>query len=418
MSIAKHKEVLAGLLLVIFTVLILTLQFIGLEKTLFIDLNEEQTIIARDDRPFNGSSIAKFTKTEQGLAFSCHVIKEAFAWPYCELVIDIRNLSNSASQQGVDLSSYEKIGLWIKHNHPDQPGTRVELHNFNDAYSVDGVINSLKYNTLEFSEKHVPYPTWINFNNFYVPTWWNSTHDLSLEYGGTDFSNIYTIAITTGGLVQEGHYQFTLERIEIKGKYFKTETLLLTLIALWSLAAGYFINRFSTVNTHFEVATKQKLEWENKATSDPLTSALNRTGLRKYFSQLESNDLVNFSIIFLDIDHFKRINDNYGHNVGDDILVQFCHVINSTSRADDVLARWGGEEFLLLCPNTPLNHAVLVAEKIRATIEEASWPDNIKLTSSLGVAQMRDEDLTSFIGRADQALYSAKNSGRNKTVVA
>jgi diguanylate cyclase (GGDEF)-like protein len=375
-------------------------------------------VIARDDRPFQGSSIASYLKTEQGLEFTCQVIKDKFAWPYCELVINVQSLSNESSQQGIDLSSYDKIGLWIKHNHPNQPGTRIELHNFNSDYSVEGEINSLKYNTLEFSENHVPYPTWVNLNSFHVPTWWNSSHDLSLEYGGTDFSNIYTLAITTGGTVQAGLYRFTLERIEIKGKYFKTETLLLFFIAIWSLAAGYFIKRFSSANTNFEMVTQQKEEWEYKATSDPLTGVLNRTGLRKKFDHLSANDLTTFSLIFIDIDHFKHINDIYGHNVGDDILVQFTFEINNACRAEDILARWGGEEFLLLCPETTLSQTMQIAEKVRMTIEETHWPDNIKLTCSLGVTEMHDEDLNTFIERADKALYSAKNSGRNCTVSA
>lgn len=412
---SQRKEVIAAILLVCITLLLIILQYLGLERSLAIDLNSNN-ITARDDRPFNGASIASYKKTDKGLEFSCQIIKEKFAWPYCELVIDVKNISENNTTNGLNLNNYDQIGLWLKHDHPQQPGTRIELHNFNAAYSQEGVINSLKYNTLEFSENQMPYPTWIKLNRFYIPTWWHSKHNLNLEHNGIDFSNIYSIAIATGGLVPEGLYKVTLERIELKGKYFNTETLFLCLVIIWSLAAGYFIRRLCCANSNFETASKQKKEWEFKASNDILTGALNRAGLRKCFDKLTPSDLQKLSIIFLDIDHFKKINDNHGHNLGDVILKQFVAEINGACRTTDVLARWGGEEFLLICPETPLKQAMDVAEKIRLTIESSHWPKNITLTCSLGVAQMYDEDLNTFIERADKALYCAKNNGRNCAV--
>jgi diguanylate cyclase (GGDEF)-like protein len=414
----EKKEIFVAILLVFFTLLIFLLQYIGFERHLAIDLTNLDKISTRDDRPFNGSSTSSYLKTPAGIEFTCQIIKKDFAWPYCELVIDVKQLVNKSEAQGLDLSNFDQIGLWIQHNHAKQPGTRVELHNFNSAYSTEGAINTLKYNTIEFSEKHVPYPTWIKFHSFYVPTWWNSKHNLNLDKGGTEFSNIYSIAITTGGLVQEGNYKLTLERIEFKGKYYKTESLLLFLVVIWSLATGYFIRRFSSANRNFKSAYEQQKVWEYKATNDVLTGALNRAGLRKCFDKFTPIDLQQLSLIFLDIDHFKQINDTYGHGLGDEILKQFVVEVNNASRSSDVLARWGGEEFLLICPETSLSQAMQVAEKVRLTIEKAMWPEKIQLTCSLGVAQMFDEDLNTFIERADKALYNAKNTGRNRAVSA
>ncbi|RYY01163.1 MAG: GGDEF domain-containing protein [Gammaproteobacteria bacterium] len=91
--------------------------------------------------------------------------------------------------------------------------------------------------------------------------------------------------------------------------------------------------------------------------------------------------------------------------------------MSESTREADVLARWGGEEFVLACPNTDLLSAARLAEKIRDKITRLNWPEHIQLTASFGVAEMRDESPTEFIGRADAALYSAKARGRNRVVL-
>ncbi len=416
MSLSKNTERINNflvVLLILLTLLIIVLQYSGLERHLIVDLDNSDRITARDDRTVNGSSISSYIKTTKGLEFTCQIIIGNFSRPYCELVIDVKSITEQNITKGVDLSNYDQIGVWLKHNHPQQPGTRIELHNFNSEYSTEGITNSLKYNTVEFKEKYVPYPTWIKLQNFSVPSWWNNKHNLSLNNGGTEFSNIYSMAITTGTLVQEGSFKVTLERIKFKGKYFKTETLLSFLIAIWSLAIGYFIRRFSNTNHNLDEVLEQQKEWQFKATSDVLTGALNRAGLRKCFDKLTPSDLHELSILFLDLDHFNQINETYGHDFGNEILKMFVKEINSACRSSDVLARWGGEEFLLICPETSINQAMDVAEKVRKTIEKSMWPKKIKLTCSIGVAQMYDEDLNSFIERADKALYTAKSNGRN-----
>jgi diguanylate cyclase (GGDEF)-like protein len=393
------------------------LQRVGLERSLVIDLQNTGNIFTRDDRPFKGSSVSSFKSTEKGLEFSCH-IKSKYKWPYCELVFDVRPDKVADKLLGYDFSQFDKVGLWIEHNHKTQPGTRFELHNFNPTYSNYDVVNSLKYNTIEFSENNVPHPTWIKLHSFYVPTWWNATHDLSLENGGTDFSNIHTIAITTGGLINDGHYQLTVERIEFRGKYIKTETLLMALMMLWSLAAGYLFHRFSFANSKLEATTKQKNEWENKATNDPLTGALNRLGLRKLIDRYDLQNRPILSVIFIDIDHFKDVNDTFGHNIGDCILQKFAENIKSNCRHEDTLVRWGGEEFLLVCPDINISQGKNIAEHIRTAIQGYVWPKNINLTCSLGVAQKGDEGFDKLIARADKALYKAKENGRNRSVTA
>jgi len=150
------------------------------------------------------------------------------------------------------------------------------------------------------------------------------------------------------------------------------------------------------------------------------------------------------SVILLDIDYFKKINDGYGHAAGDVVLKTFAHVVKKVIRKDDILARYGGEEFLILCPNTDEHGAEILAEKIRAAVEKEAillqqQTNPLHITLSAGVAQIREsiivdgehvepqpqevlqettkEMVNEAIVKADAALYAAKEEGRNRVRV-
>ena len=158
-------------------------------------------------------------------------------------------------------------------------------------------------------------------------------------------------------------------------------------------------------------------EYEIMASTDPLTGLYNRFKFSElYLSEYKAmiqrdNDM---SIILLDIDFFKRINDTYGHNIGDQVLIQVSHALLKTLRSIDIVCRWGGEEFVVLLPTASLDNAVYLAEKLRAHIEELEMDLVGKITASFGVSQVREDDeIHDVIARADKALYLAKNSGKN-----
>lgn len=120
------------------------------------------------------------------------------------------------------------------------------------------------------------------------------------------------------------------------------------------------------------------------------------------------------SLIIFDIDHFKNINDLHGHNVGDCVLIELSCLVKNNIRATDLLTRWGGDEFVVLAPNTSVNFAVNVAEKLKVCIEAHDFQDIDTVTVSFGVSEFRFGDtLDDWIDRADKALYLAKSSGRN-----
>ncbi|EDP74082.1 GGDEF domain-containing protein [Hydrogenivirga sp. 128-5-R1-1] len=125
------------------------------------------------------------------------------------------------------------------------------------------------------------------------------------------------------------------------------------------------------------------------------------------------------SLIIFDIDHFKKINDTYGHKVGDEVLKALAKLIKKNIRKTDFAARWGGEEFVILAPETNVEGAKKLAEKLRQAVETYKFPTVGKVTISLGVAQLEpDEKPEDFIVRADMALYKAKEGGRNRVEIA
>lgn len=168
-----------------------------------------------------------------------------------------------------------------------------------------------------------------------------------------------------------------------------------------------------------ELALKLNNEKFKKiAITDHLTGAYNRV----YFDKEIKNALGHykrygdiFSILLIDIDHFKKVNDNYGHNEGDNVLVQFSELIKSQLRDTDIFARWGGEEFVILISHIDKESAVLVANKIRLAIECFHFSNKYKITCSIGVTQVeKDDEETILFNRVDKALYCAKEDGRNK----
>ena len=153
---------------------------------------------------------------------------------------------------------------------------------------------------------------------------------------------------------------------------------------------------------------------------DALTGALNRRGLDLALNADASPETL--SVVMVDLDHFKRINDELGHLTGDECLKRMATLLSEVVRAQDALVRYGGEEFLLVLPGIDAAQAAKIAERARHNVAHATFPtgeDNRQLTLSAGVAQKRAAETTQqMLDRADNALYEAKQQGRNRVVVA
>jgi len=161
---------------------------------------------------------------------------------------------------------------------------------------------------------------------------------------------------------------------------------------------------------------------ERLANTDPLSGIYNR----RAFTSLAKEELLRSrqagmpaSIVLFDLDHFKSVNDNHGHDVGDTVICEFTNLMKPALHSGDIVARWGGEEFIALMPNTSLDRATAIAEMVRQRFELVGFAlergQSLRLTASAGVVCCEDsrDDLESMIKHADRALYVAKSGGRN-----
>lgn len=154
------------------------------------------------------------------------------------------------------------------------------------------------------------------------------------------------------------------------------------------------------------------------AERDPLTKIYNRVRLNELFDIMfmrANKHNLNLSVILFDIDHFKHINDEYGHNMGDKVLMELARLSKGLLRKDDLIARWGGEEFIVLLDETSLEEAVHMAKRLRKNIEKYPFGLDKPITCSFGVTDLSSGDTKiMFLERVDKALYEAKDTGRNR----
>lgn len=164
-----------------------------------------------------------------------------------------------------------------------------------------------------------------------------------------------------------------------------------------------------------------KMELEKMASIDKLTDIYNRRMIDQFLQveiEIASRHNEELSLMIIDIDHFKHVNDNYGHLVGDMVLSQLSKIISDNLRNSDIFGRYGGEEFLIICPKTNKDGAFILAEKLRIIVNDFTFDEVGHKTVSIGIAEFQTNDtIETLFKKADEALYEAKNSGRNRVCV-
>ncbi len=187
-------------------------------------------------------------------------------------------------------------------------------------------------------------------------------------------------------------------------------------IRQYQLESKLFVIEFHDIT---DMMIQQKKLY-HEANTDKLTNIFNRNYFLakiKTLSLLADEDNIDLSLIMFDIDHFKNVNDTYGHDIGDEVLKILSSVISKCLRNQDIFARWGGEEFLVLLPNINIETASKIAEKLRYALDTIDEKDIPHFTSSFGVVEfVNGESTDRFLKRVDEALYEAKDTGRNKVV--
>lgn len=415
------------------TLLVLGWHHFAADAVLGITTDSPFTVEVIDDRTVvdnEGASRAELTHENGRFIVDC-TIGEGYEWPFCEFQVVL-----GYPPKGLDLTRYDsiKVSLWVEDQSDFQ--MRIFLRNFNPAYSTVGNYQSLKLQELAFTLGDEQRSYAAKLSQFTVVSWWSNQFPLAIEHAGADMSNVSVLSVATGGHVRPGHYSVVIERIEFTGKLISEASLRLIIILVW-VGCIFLYLILDSLLTRRELALSKRrhislrnindalrLEKDNfaqMALHDPLTGALNRHGLSDALMnhiKNEESQLPPWSIVFMDIDHFKNINDQHGHTVGDQVIKEFAAQVQKQIKRNDLLTRWGGEEFLLILPGTRSMDALEVVERLREYLTAFPWPKGLNLTCSFGVTEhLPSEDLGTAIKRADEAMYTAKKNGRDRIEV-
>ncbi|MDD1780640.1 GGDEF domain-containing protein [Enterovibrio sp. ZSDZ35] len=384
-----------------------------------------------DDTPSGGDTLGTVSKSAdgKGAVLAC-TLGERYKWPYCEIAISL----TKKVQNGIDLSNYHSmvIEAAYKAPAPDQR-LRVYLRNYNEEYSNTHDPVSLKFNGIEYAPTETMSEFVLPLNSFQVLSWWISDLAVPLEHAGPELDNISLIEIATGSAPIIGDHTLTIKSIRFEGLMVTEADLFRTLTFMWMsvvmiiLTVKYWQSR-ATYRLERRRADKLKkinssLRQQSEtlsvlATTDALTGLRNRTEIYPVLNKhLKAANKQVCSALCLDLDHFKAVNDNFGHDMGDQLLVATAQILRDATSTNDIVVRWGGEEFVIFCPTRNLAQATFLAEKIRYSFENFNWPHGESMTCSVGVASTTDHNLAELIADADDALYQAKQSGRNRVEV-
>lgn len=332
---------------------------------------------------------------------------------------------------GWDLTSYSHMNIKMNYS-GNARKVRISLRNFDPRFSTEADANSGKYHSTVLRPDDFNKRISVNLTEFTVADWWLDQFDLPRQLARPDLSNVIHLGVEFVESLPIGNHDVSLEEISFSGKLISAEDLYLYILGLWVLTslilliirvlmlrretrhARVRISELSDTNSRL-LSEKDRLRVLSHV--DALTGAFNRYAINKAVEQLAQDSRQQITaLILIDVDNFKRINDRRGHAVGDQVLKQLAMVVMNNIRNEDIFGRWGGEEFILLCPNTSLDNAGYFAEKLRQIISDAHFGEEkpLAVTASFGVGIINPgEDFGTAFKRVDAALYQAKSTGRN-----
>ncbi|MBB3221592.1 GGDEF domain-containing protein [Pseudoduganella umbonata] len=398
----------------------------GMERVIDLTARPDVRRDVMDDRWMGGTSRVTLERRGHAMTMRCQLAR-TIDWPACKYQFAI-----SDTGAGIDLSEFESVTFDVSYRGPGRRSLRLMVLNYEPDMSTLDNPMSQKVNEVEF-EVPASGIVRVPLNVLHTATWWIDYMKVPLD--GTDMriDNVTRVELLTGATSAGGEHVIELRSLQFHGKWITSDEMYMGLMAAWILCAvswpvlaalqlrrelgdsGRRLALLGEINAALQLEARELVE---QANTDPLTGALNRQGLRTALMSTASLLASPMAVVFADIDHFKRVNDGHGHDTGDAVLRAFAAAIHAEIRSNDRLVRWGGEEFLIVCPATGAEQARQLAEKLRATLHRAAWPAGLSVTASFGIAaRAPDEDIGAVIKRADEALYAAKAAGRDCVVV-
>lgn len=347
----------------------------------------------------------------EGLAWECNI--ENDDKPHtCGFNI---YLGGGQGTEGMDLSSYKTINVDVDYSGNDQR-LRFYLRNYVPGFSDINDMQTAQFNNVYIPIEHVKDDLVLSLSEFALAEWWITESRIPREKSLPDFHHVIAFGIDISYQSVPGKHNLKLNRLEFVGEWVAREDWYLGILVFWLTAI------MITGATRLGRLVHESDKYKKLSMIDPLTGLLNRLGLSEYIEQYFSMEIEKLvSLVVIDIDHFKKINDSLGHEGGDLVLKRVSGLIKANTRQSDQIARWGGEEFVLVLPDTRSDDAFQIAEKMRVLIASASFEQfpELRVTISLGVGTSDGKvPFHELFRRVDIALYEAKAQGRNRTIKA
>ncbi|MCJ8312633.1 MAG: GGDEF domain-containing protein [Saccharospirillaceae bacterium] len=406
-------------------------------QTLNIEINEKNTIALTEPNFGIQSTINKYNSKNQ-TGYDCEIKKLDFE-PSCRLEIWIGN----SKTKGIDLSYFEKMTINGTYKTPTSlDSLRISLRNYennltstdthNHTHTHTETDKHYKFNLVEILSSEVKNPIEVNLKSLIVPNWWLTTvRDQNIK-PEVDLTNISMIEISTGLQAKPGLYQLRVSSLELSRNIISIEQLYEYLFIFWCCFIIFSIikvtiylwlkikqktideNDLIDINNSLSKHSKQ-LELINK--TDELTMVLNRIGMKDKLMESLNNNWFPMAVVMIDIDFFKKINDTFGHQLGDNVLIELGKILNKFTQSKESVCRFGGEEFIILLPKNNVYTLKGRLEDLRKEIQDADMGVPQSVTISIGAAYCDDKSgFKSLVEQSDKALYQAKEQGRNTVI--
>lgn len=398
------------------TAILLTAHFFS-QKSINI-LHSKGSIVTANDYGGGDSVAVSIPSDTERTRFLCQ-IPDSGTHAFCEYAF----LLGNDRAHGIDLSDYDELHIDIEMTRNGLPvrnfPLRLYLQNYDERLPAHW---RNKTHQIDVDTYHFRHALTFPLNYIQVADWWRTKSQTDAQNGVVDLTNVVKLSVLTPENAPQGIYQITIKNIIFDGKLVSNTFMYGGLTLMWILFFLHHTLKIVSRSAEQQKQLRQKLihlaersqQLRKQALSDPLTQVLNRTGGLEQARRLK---LLHgkFCLLYMDLDHFKQLNDQFGHHTGDLVLQDFVLIVQRRLHTQGTLIRWGGEEFLALVKCNDIESAYFLARNIRRDLAAHHWPHHQAVTCSIGIACC---DVNTPFQRAaenaDSALYQAKHRGRDR----
>ncbi len=394
-------------------------------KVSLLKLNNPAIHVYADADVANGTSRAYWINREK-VQYECD-IDYGIEFPFCGLVVkfkqetteknEIDDTYTFAQAQPIDLSIYVQLFIYLDYEGPSE-SLNLFLRNGPVPASFE-MYDRVFYANASFSPKAKV--AVVELDKMRPVSWWVDRYNPPQEQLDAPLNQVLDLGIDLPSRPKKGIHRFQIKDLVAVKPLFPPNVLnyaglislaLLVLTAAIQLLMHFALSRYKDEN----------LALQSKVSEDPLTLCLNRYGLESIVNHMfPLNNNVKMYVVVLDLDHFKRINDTYGHTMGDEVLRETAGSISKQLRQEDILGRWGGEEFVMITRISENLHIQPLLERLMESVRKlqfGSGTQTFSISMSVGATAVeKSESFGEAFIRADKAMYDAKNGGRNQFIV-